>query len=193
MTADYFDGAVLDGPVPRFFATNPTEARAALSADASKAYKDIQRIYARLFITKNIPACDAWAFVGNPRKDNMKLFKKKKLITATFSISRAFVKAKIYTLSVYRQKDFVFAYKRGPYPTPHEPEDSSGPSSAQNEPARKRPRTGDPAPVAETTPPSPGRNRSTVTYLRYKKYHPYAVNKLRFSLGFYYGINGNLL
>ncbi len=52
---------------------NPTEARAALSADASKAYKDIQRIYARLFITQNIPACDAWAFMGNPRKDNMQI------------------------------------------------------------------------------------------------------------------------
>ncbi len=69
LTADYFDGAILDGPVPRFFAANPTEARAVLSADASKAYKDIQRIYARLFITENIPACDAWAFMGNPRKD----------------------------------------------------------------------------------------------------------------------------
>ncbi len=69
LTADYFDGAILDGPVPRFFAANPTEARAALSADASKAYKDIQRIYARLFITENISACDAWAFVGKPRKD----------------------------------------------------------------------------------------------------------------------------
>ncbi len=71
LTADYFDGTILDGPVPRFFSAKPTEARAAISADASKAYKDIQRIYSRLFITENIPACDAWAFVGNPRKDNV--------------------------------------------------------------------------------------------------------------------------
>ncbi len=68
LTTNYFDGAVLDGPVPRFFATNPTEARAALSADDSKAYKDLQRIFSRLFITENIPASDAWSFVGNPRQ-----------------------------------------------------------------------------------------------------------------------------
>jgi hypothetical protein len=68
LTTNYFDGAVLDGPVPRFFAADPTEARAALSADASKAYKDLQRIFSRLFITENIPASDAWSFVGNPRQ-----------------------------------------------------------------------------------------------------------------------------
>jgi hypothetical protein len=68
LTTNYFDGVVLDGPVPRFFAANPTEARAALSADDSKAYKDLQRILSRLFITENIPACDAWNFVGNPRQ-----------------------------------------------------------------------------------------------------------------------------
>ncbi len=68
LTTNYFDGAVLDGPVLRFFAANPTEARAALSVDASKAYKDLQRIFSRLFITENIPASDAWNFVGNPRQ-----------------------------------------------------------------------------------------------------------------------------
>ncbi len=68
LTTNYFDGAVLDGPVPRFFAANPSEARAALSADDSKAYKDPQRIFSRLFITENIPASDAWNFIGNPRQ-----------------------------------------------------------------------------------------------------------------------------
>ena len=68
LTTNYFDGVVLDGPVPRYFAANPAEARAALSADDSKAYKDLQRIFSRLFITENIPASDAWAFVGNPRQ-----------------------------------------------------------------------------------------------------------------------------
>jgi hypothetical protein len=89
LTTNYFDGAVLDGPVPRFFAANPTEARAAFSADESKAYKDLQRIFSRLFITENIPASDAWSFVGNPRQivhvhagrktnsSNINLFKKK--------------------------------------------------------------------------------------------------------------------
>ncbi len=68
LTTNYFDGVVLDGPVPRYFAANPAEARPALSADDSKAYKDLQRIFSRLFITENIPASDAWAFVGNPRQ-----------------------------------------------------------------------------------------------------------------------------
>ncbi len=68
LTTNYFNGAVLDGPVPRCFAANPSEARAALSADNSKAYKDLQRIFSRLFITENIPASDAWSFVGNPRQ-----------------------------------------------------------------------------------------------------------------------------
>ncbi len=68
LTTNYFDGAFLDGPVPRFFAANPTEARVALSADDSKAYKDLQRIFSRLFITENIPASDAWSLVGNPRQ-----------------------------------------------------------------------------------------------------------------------------
>ncbi len=68
LTTNYFDGTVLDRPVPRFFAANPTEARAALSADDSKAYKDLQRIFSRLFITENIPASDAWNFVSNPRQ-----------------------------------------------------------------------------------------------------------------------------
>jgi hypothetical protein len=68
LTTNYFDGAVLDGPVPGFFAANPTEARAALLADDSKAYKDLQRIFSRLFIMENIPAGDAWNFVGNPRQ-----------------------------------------------------------------------------------------------------------------------------
>ncbi len=68
LTTNYFDGAVLDGPVPRFFAVNPTDVRAALSADTPKAYKDLQCIFSRLFITENIPACDAWNFVSNPRQ-----------------------------------------------------------------------------------------------------------------------------
>ncbi len=68
LTTNYFDGSVLDGPVPRFFAANPPEARAALSADTPKAYKDLQRIYSRLFITENILASEpgtSLATLGN--------------------------------------------------------------------------------------------------------------------------------
>jgi hypothetical protein len=68
---DYFDGATLSGPVPRLFAAQPNEARTALRSDPAKAFKDLQRIHSRLFIAENIPATEAWSFVGNPRQDNV--------------------------------------------------------------------------------------------------------------------------
>jgi hypothetical protein len=68
---DYFDGATLSGPVPRLFAAQPDEARSALRSDPAKAFKDLQRIHSRLFIAENIPASEAWSFVGNPRQDNV--------------------------------------------------------------------------------------------------------------------------
>jgi hypothetical protein len=54
--------------VPRLFASQPDEARTALQSDPAKAFKDLQRI---LFIAENIPATEAWSFVGNPRQDNI--------------------------------------------------------------------------------------------------------------------------
>ncbi len=68
---DYFDGATISGPVPRLFASHPDEARTALRSDAAKAFKDLQRIHSRLFIAENIPASEAWGFVGNPRQGNV--------------------------------------------------------------------------------------------------------------------------
>ena len=64
---DYFDGASISGPVPRLFAANPGEALQALNGDPAKAFKDLQRIFSRLFVTENIPPAEAWDFVGNPR------------------------------------------------------------------------------------------------------------------------------
>jgi hypothetical protein len=52
---DYFDGASISGPVPRLFAANPGEALQALNGDPVKAFKDLQRIFSRLFVTENIP------------------------------------------------------------------------------------------------------------------------------------------
>jgi hypothetical protein len=69
LQTDYFDGATLNGPVPRLFAAQPDEARTALLSDPAKAFKDLQRIHSRLFIAENIPATEAWSFVGNPRQD----------------------------------------------------------------------------------------------------------------------------
>ncbi len=73
LQTDYFDGATLSGPVPRLFASQPDEARTALQSDPAKAFKDLQRIHSRLFIAENIPATEAWSFVGNPRQGNVAL------------------------------------------------------------------------------------------------------------------------
>ncbi len=67
LTCDYFDGVWLNGPVPRLFALDPPVAKAAINADPGKAFKDIQRIHARMSISEHVSYVDAWDFVGNPR------------------------------------------------------------------------------------------------------------------------------
>ncbi len=67
LTTDYFDGSAVSGPVPRFFAPDPDEAREVMSRDPAKIFKDLQRIYTRLFISEHVPASEAWAYVGHPR------------------------------------------------------------------------------------------------------------------------------
>ncbi len=66
VSTDYFDGITISGPIPRFFAASPDKALEALNSDPAKAFKDLQRIYSRLFVTENIPSSDAWDFVENP-------------------------------------------------------------------------------------------------------------------------------
>ncbi len=39
-----FDGETARGPVPRFFATNPAEAKDNLNSDPARAHKDLQSI-----------------------------------------------------------------------------------------------------------------------------------------------------
>ncbi len=67
LTCDYFDGDWLNGPVPRLFALDPAAAKAALNLDPNKAFKDIQRIHARMAVSEHVSPEDAWDFVGNPR------------------------------------------------------------------------------------------------------------------------------
>ncbi len=67
LTTNYFDGSTVSGPVPRFFAPNPEEAREALSRDPAKVFKDLQQIYSRLFVSEHVPDSEAWAYVGHPR------------------------------------------------------------------------------------------------------------------------------
>jgi hypothetical protein len=71
LTADYFDGDALNGPVPRLFAPDPAIAKAAISNDPAKVFKDVQRLHARLFISEHVIADEAWEFVGNPRYPNI--------------------------------------------------------------------------------------------------------------------------
>jgi hypothetical protein len=35
--------------------------------DPAKVFKDLQRIYARLFVSEHVPDGEAWAYVGHPR------------------------------------------------------------------------------------------------------------------------------
>ncbi len=68
LTTDYFDGSTVSGPVPRFFALNPEEAREAMSRDPAKVFKDLQRIYARLFVSNTYRTAKrglTWATPGN--------------------------------------------------------------------------------------------------------------------------------
>jgi hypothetical protein len=67
LTCDYFNGDWLNEPVPRLFAPDPAAAKAAIDADPSKAFKDIQRIHARMSVSEHVSHEDAWDFVGNPR------------------------------------------------------------------------------------------------------------------------------
>jgi hypothetical protein len=67
LTGDFFDGDCLNGPVPRLFAPDPDAARAAISSDPSKAFKDLQRIHARIPISEHVTPEEAWEYVGNPR------------------------------------------------------------------------------------------------------------------------------
>ncbi len=195
LTTNYFDGAVLDGPVPRFFAANPTEARAALSADASKAYKDLQRIFSRLFITENIPASDAWNFVGNPRQFVCVQFRPVKPLTVPKfypEVNMPQPNVTQLTRTNSRQKDFIYAYKKGPYAAPtHVPDPVvSGSRRLPSEPPSKRQRTTETVAIEESCPPSPGRICSIATYSRSSKFHPNPVASHSYSLSFFFGLNG---
>ncbi len=62
-----FDGEHAKGPVPRLFALNPEEAKANLSSDPERAYKDLQRIFSCLGVKENIPSHSSFEMVMSPR------------------------------------------------------------------------------------------------------------------------------
>ena len=62
-----FDGDVAGGPVPHLFAVNPREAKAALSSDSARAFRDLQRIWSKFFIPENLAPGRSWDFLNNIR------------------------------------------------------------------------------------------------------------------------------
>jgi hypothetical protein len=62
-----FDGDVASGPVPHLFANNPREAKAALSSDSARAFRDLQRIWSKFFIPENLASGRSWGFLNNVR------------------------------------------------------------------------------------------------------------------------------
>ncbi len=64
---DMFDGDQAKGPVQRLFALNLDKAKANLSSDPERAFRDLQRIFSR--VTENIPSHSSFEMVMSPRMD----------------------------------------------------------------------------------------------------------------------------
>ena len=96
------------------------------------------------------------------------------------------------TRTIFRQKDFIFAYKRGPYAAPTQAAEptASGSRRLQVEPPNKSQRTAETTAVEDPCPPSPGRICSIATYTRFSKFQPNSVVSHRYPLSFFFGVNG---
>jgi hypothetical protein len=70
-----FDGDVASGPVPHLFAVSPPEAKAALSSDPARTFRDLQRIWSKLFIPENLTASKSWDYLNNTRYSLIPYFK----------------------------------------------------------------------------------------------------------------------
>jgi hypothetical protein len=62
-----FDGDVACGPVPHLFAISPPDAKAAVSADPARTFRDLQRIWSKIFIPENLAASKSWDYLNNTR------------------------------------------------------------------------------------------------------------------------------
>jgi len=65
--ANMWDGEVLAGPVPTFFAESAPEARAAFLADQIKAHADIMKMERIFFMPEIISLEEATGLVKKPR------------------------------------------------------------------------------------------------------------------------------
>ena len=100
--------------------------------------------------------------------------------------------SKRVTRIIFRQKDFIFAYKRGPYAAPTQAAEptASGSRRLQTEPPNKRQRTAETTTGEDACPPSPGRNCSIAVYSRFSQFKPNPVASHRYPLSFFFGLNG---
>ncbi len=179
VSADYFDGDVLNGPVPRLFAPDPAMAKAAISSDTGKAFKDIQRLHSRLFMAEHVSVDEAWGFVGNPRYFETRL----KLNICFLLLVYQMVKINYAKLSdmlhLFRQNEPQYTYKRSRFTPSTSAPETSGPSGSSGPPNKRQRTVPDPSSSSEdTNTPTPGTIRSTSVRIRHHKY----------SLGFFYGI-----
>jgi len=62
-----WDGDVIAGPVPTFFADAPEEAMENLKSDLAKAHWDLNRLYKVFFSPEHIDAKEAQDLVKKPR------------------------------------------------------------------------------------------------------------------------------
>jgi hypothetical protein len=94
-----------------------------------------------------------------------------------------------------RQKDFIYAYKKGPYTVPNQDPGpvASGNRRLPSEQPSKRQRTTETVAIEESCPPSPGRICSIATYSRFSKFHPNMVASHSFNVSFFFGLNGAVL
>ncbi len=94
-----------------------------------------------------------------------------------------------------RQKDFIYAYKKGPYTAMNQEPDpvASGGHRLPSEPPSKRQRATETVVIEESCPPSPGRICSIATYSRFSKFHPNTVASHSLKLSFFFGLNGAVL
>ena len=67
LSANMFDGEVLEGPVPRLFTSSLDDAKSNFTTHLDLAYKDISRLMAKLFIPENLSPLNALAYLHNPK------------------------------------------------------------------------------------------------------------------------------
>ena len=67
LKTDMWDGETLSGPVARLFAASPEAATKAMKEHLGSAFKDLNRINGKVYMSENIQATEAFGTFKNPR------------------------------------------------------------------------------------------------------------------------------